>query len=182
MNEIIYGPGGFDPSHPNGNIVEQVADNGDGTGTRTTYDDKGTVVETETITGLPIPEVDDTPADPAAVLSPQDGNADLTQYEDPGVKTVSEYNGFATGWKLVLRPPSATAPQYRVLIASSSNVAALGLEPVDYNLDPIPYMMDTATTALLSTASTLLLTFEPAQVYGGTWTYLVTGTPFDNLD
>jgi len=35
MNEITYGPGGFDPSHPNGNIIEQVVDNGDGTGTRT---------------------------------------------------------------------------------------------------------------------------------------------------
>ena len=56
MNEIIYGSGGFDPSHPNGNIIEQVVDNGDGTGTRTTYDADGQVAGTEELTGLPNPE------------------------------------------------------------------------------------------------------------------------------
>jgi len=56
MNEITYGPGGFDPSHPNGNIIEQVVDNGDGTGTRTLYGPDGQVTGTEALTGLPIPD------------------------------------------------------------------------------------------------------------------------------
>lgn len=34
-----YGPGGYDPEQPNDNIVEQVADNGDGTVTVTTWTD-----------------------------------------------------------------------------------------------------------------------------------------------
>lgn len=55
MNEIIYGPGGFDPSHPNGNIIEQVVDNGDGTGTRTLYDTDGNVTATEQVS-VEIPE------------------------------------------------------------------------------------------------------------------------------
>ena len=39
----------------NGNIVEQVVDNGDGTGTRTVFDADGNVTATEQLTGLPIP-------------------------------------------------------------------------------------------------------------------------------
>ena len=39
----------------NGNIVEQVVDNGDGTGTRTTFHPDGTVDTVEQLTGLPIP-------------------------------------------------------------------------------------------------------------------------------
>lgn len=39
-----------------GNLLEQVQDNGDGTGTRTTYDAEGNVTGTEELTGLPIPE------------------------------------------------------------------------------------------------------------------------------
>jgi len=38
VNSTTYGIGGYNPEHPNGNIVEQTVDNGDGTGTRTTYD------------------------------------------------------------------------------------------------------------------------------------------------
>jgi len=67
MNEIIYSPGGFDPSHPNGNIIEQVVDNGDGTGTRTLYGPDGQVTGTEQVTGLPVP--DPPVVDPAAVLA-----------------------------------------------------------------------------------------------------------------
>ena len=55
MNETTYGPGGFDPSHPNGNIIEQVVDHGDGTGTRTTYGDDGTIIATAAVDGLPVP-------------------------------------------------------------------------------------------------------------------------------
>ena len=42
-----------------GNIVEQVTDNGDGTGTRTVYDADGNVTSTEQVTGLPV----ESPAD-----------------------------------------------------------------------------------------------------------------------
>ena len=39
----------------NGVMVEQTVDNGDGTGTRTTYDADGNVTSVEQLTGLPIP-------------------------------------------------------------------------------------------------------------------------------
>lgn len=38
-----------------GALIERVVDNGDGTGTRTTYDADGNVTATEQLTGLPIP-------------------------------------------------------------------------------------------------------------------------------
>jgi hypothetical protein len=41
--------------HELGVLVEQTVDNGDGTGTRTTFDADGTVTSTEQLTGLPIP-------------------------------------------------------------------------------------------------------------------------------
>ena len=50
-----YGIGGYLPDHPTGNIVEQIIDNGDGTGTRTTFHADGTVDTVEQLTGLPIP-------------------------------------------------------------------------------------------------------------------------------
>lgn len=53
--QITYGLGGYDPAHPNGNIVEEVVDNGDGTGIRTTYTPEGEVDTVEQLTGLPIP-------------------------------------------------------------------------------------------------------------------------------
>ncbi len=52
--QITYGLGGHDPDLPNGNIVEQTVDNGDGTGTRTTYDADGNVTSVEQLTGLPV--------------------------------------------------------------------------------------------------------------------------------
>lgn len=64
-----YGIGGYDPEHPNGNIVEQVVDNGDGTGTRTVYHPDGTVDTVEQLTGLPIP-VEPEP-DPVEALQAQ---------------------------------------------------------------------------------------------------------------
>ena len=39
----------------NGILVEQTVDNGDGTGTRTTFHPDGTVDTVEQLTGLPIP-------------------------------------------------------------------------------------------------------------------------------
>ncbi|MFO0886824.1 MAG: hypothetical protein H6793_03590 [Candidatus Nomurabacteria bacterium] len=47
MNESIFS---------NGRLVEQTVDNGDGTGTRTTFDADGNVDTVEQLTGLPIPE------------------------------------------------------------------------------------------------------------------------------
>ena len=38
-----------------GNIVERIVDNGDGTGTRTTFHPDGAVDTVEQLTGLPIP-------------------------------------------------------------------------------------------------------------------------------
>ncbi len=48
--------------NPDGRLIEQVIDRGDGTGTRTTYNDDGTVQHVEQITGLPV--VDDTDIPP----------------------------------------------------------------------------------------------------------------------
>lgn len=60
MNESYF-PGGWLPDQPNGNVAERFVDNGDGTGTRTTYDEHGNVTATVNLTGLPIPDL---PADP----------------------------------------------------------------------------------------------------------------------
>ena len=69
MDSITYGIGGYLPDHPNGNIVEQTVDNGDGTGTRTVFDADGNVTSVEQLTGLPIP-VEPEP-DPVEVLQAQ---------------------------------------------------------------------------------------------------------------
>ena len=61
IENITWGLGGYLPDHPSGNVVERTVDNGDGTGTRTTYDAHGNVTATENLTGLPIPDL---PADP----------------------------------------------------------------------------------------------------------------------
>ena len=49
-----------------GRLIEQTVDNGDGTGTRTTFHPDGTVDTVEQLTGLPIPEPE--PVDPLAIL------------------------------------------------------------------------------------------------------------------
>lgn len=49
---IIYGPGGYDTDKPGDNVAERIVDNGDGTGTRTTYDATGAVTATTPVTGL----------------------------------------------------------------------------------------------------------------------------------
>ncbi len=79
MNSTTYGIGGDIADHPNHNIVERIVDKGDGTGTRTTYDEHGNETSVEQLTGLPIPEaepVEITLADVAAAL--RDPLADLT--------------------------------------------------------------------------------------------------------
>ena len=62
-----------------GRLVELTVDNGDGTGTRTTYDEHGNETSVEQVTGLPISEpaaAEITLADVAAAL--RDPLADLT--------------------------------------------------------------------------------------------------------
>ena len=49
-----YGIGGHLADHPTNNVVEELVDHGDGTGTRTTYAADGTVEATETVSGLPV--------------------------------------------------------------------------------------------------------------------------------
>jgi len=70
-----YGIGGYLPDHPNGNVIMRVVDNGDGTGTRTTYDEHGNVTSVKQLTGLPIPEPvadpDLIPPDPTRLRSPR---------------------------------------------------------------------------------------------------------------
>ena len=51
-----------------GNVVERIVDNGDGTGTRTTYHADGTVDTVEQLTGLPIPP----PPEPDPLVDLQD--------------------------------------------------------------------------------------------------------------
>ncbi len=72
MNESnTYGHGGYLADHPNGNVIMRVVDNGDGTGTRTTYDEHGNETSVEQLIDLPIPEpapAEITLADVAAAL------------------------------------------------------------------------------------------------------------------
>ena len=73
--DITYGPGGYLPEIPGGNVVETVVDHGDGTGTRTTYDEHGNETSVEQLTGLPIPDLpadpDLIPPDPTQLRSPR---------------------------------------------------------------------------------------------------------------
>jgi len=80
MNSTTYGIGGDIADHPNHNIVERIVDHGDGTGTRTTYDEHGNETSVEQVTGLPIPEPVAEPTDPVALLvsALRDPLADLT--------------------------------------------------------------------------------------------------------
>jgi YD repeat-containing protein len=57
-SSITYGIGGYLPSQPNGNMVEQTVDNGDGTGTRTTYDATGAVTSTTAVTRPVVPQTE----------------------------------------------------------------------------------------------------------------------------
>ena len=64
MNESIFS---------NGRLIEQTVDNGDGTGTRTTFHPDGTVDTVEQLTGLPIPP----PPEPDPVVVTGDLPVDL---------------------------------------------------------------------------------------------------------
>lgn len=63
-----------------GALVERLEDRGDGSGTRTTYDEHGNETSSEQLTGLPIPEPVAEPTDPVALLvsALRDPLADLT--------------------------------------------------------------------------------------------------------
>lgn len=64
-----YGPGGFDPSAVNSNIVFEVVDHGDGTGMETRYDSAGEVIATVALSGLPTDEPTDARAAAVAAAS-----------------------------------------------------------------------------------------------------------------
>lgn len=115
MNEITYGPGGFDPSHPNGNIIEQVVDNGDGTGTRTLYGPDGQVTGTEALTGLPIP--DPPAADPAAAVlaAVQTARNEVAGY--------AASNGYQSD--IVIDSPDGTP--YRLVVANDGTLSTEGV-------------------------------------------------------
>lgn len=74
VHETYY-PGGYDPDHPSGNVAVSTVDHLDGTGTRTTYDETGTVLSTETV-DMPIPQP--APVDPVYAL----GLALLARFPD----------------------------------------------------------------------------------------------------
>ena len=57
-----------------GVLAAEIIDHGDGTGTRTTYDEHGNETSVEQVTGLPIPDL---PADPDLIPP------DTTQLRSP---------------------------------------------------------------------------------------------------
>lgn len=63
---VTYGPGGYDPAHPNDNIVQTIEDNGDGTGQLTVFGPDGAIEFVEQRTDLPLPEPE--PVDELAEL------------------------------------------------------------------------------------------------------------------
>lgn len=67
-----------------GILIEQIIDNGDGTGTRTTFDADGNVTSVEQLTGLPIPQ----PPEP----SPEERLAAVTARLDKLAPVRSEHD------------------------------------------------------------------------------------------
>lgn len=67
-----------------GILIEQIIDNGDGTGTRTTFDADGNVTSVEQLTGLPIPQ----PPEP----SPEERLAAVTARLDKLTPVRSEHD------------------------------------------------------------------------------------------
>lgn len=56
MMITVYGLGGYNPDHPNGNVAEVLIDHGDGTGTDIYYDADGVETHRVARTDLPIPQ------------------------------------------------------------------------------------------------------------------------------
>ena len=110
------------------------------------------------------------------------GNADLTSVSDQQVRTISEYEDYEAGWKLILQPPGPGAPAIRVLVAAQSNINSFGFDLRDSEDSNLPYMMDSNVASNLSSTSTLLMTFDPVQGYGDNWFYAVTAIPLPNVD
>lgn len=70
IDSITYDVGGYDPDHPASNVIAQTVDNGDGTGTRTTYLPDGTIDTVEQLTGLPIPPEPEQELEPDPIIMP----------------------------------------------------------------------------------------------------------------
>ncbi len=72
----------------NGNIIEQIIDNGDGTGTQTVYDRRGRVISTQEVE-RPIPEeVEELKQIPKAAIDTL-----ASKLDDPKVNSISEVKG-----------------------------------------------------------------------------------------
>jgi hypothetical protein len=74
---VSYGIGGYQPDHPNGNIVEKVEDNLDGTATVTTWNKNGEVIGSEKFE-YKTEDAEVTPLERFASLEPAQGIAVLT--------------------------------------------------------------------------------------------------------
>ncbi len=70
-----------------GALVERLEDRGDGTGTRTTYDEHGNETSVEQVTGLPIPEPEPVIVEPTA---PLDAFAAKLRAELPAATTLTK--------------------------------------------------------------------------------------------
>lgn len=57
--DITYGPGGYFPDLPGGNLIETIEHHGDGKATRTTYEPGSEKVLTEETIDVEVPEVVD---------------------------------------------------------------------------------------------------------------------------
>ena len=98
MNSTTYGIGGYIADHPNGNVVEQTVDNGDGTGTRTRYHADGTVDTVTQLTGLPIVDIDPTHAsdDPLAAEVARLSSLLEAVLADPEIAKVADIEAIRT--------------------------------------------------------------------------------------
>ena len=82
----------------NGVMVEQTVDNGDGTGVRTVYDDKGEVTSTEEVDGLPIVDIDTSHAsdDPLAAEVARLSSLLEAVLADPEIAKVADIEAIRT--------------------------------------------------------------------------------------
>ena len=110
-------------------LVEQIIDNGDGTGTRTTFLPDGTVDVVEELSGLPIPEPDPEPAvGLAAQVETLTAQVDALLTAQAGVDPAVMAQLVTLGATLV---GSADQLQSALTAVSGSNTAKAPLEIVN---------------------------------------------------
>jgi len=81
-----------------GTVIATTVDNGDGTGTRTVYDDKGNVTSTEQVDGLPVVDIDPTHAsdDPLAAEVARLSSLLEAVLADPEIAKVADIEAIRT--------------------------------------------------------------------------------------